>query len=37
MRGFSPRVSFTWTRRKSSIDIYSFGQRRVEAGFTKSF
>lgn len=37
MRGFTPRVSFTWTRRKSSIDIYSFGQRRVEAGFTKSF
>ena len=34
---FTPRVALTFTRRDSNIDLYDFGQRRLEVGLTSSF
>ena len=34
---FTPRISLTWTRRNSSIDLYDFSQRRLEIGVTSRF
>ena len=34
---FTPRIALTIARRRSTIDIYDFSQRRVEAGFTSAF
>jgi outer membrane protein len=37
MQGFTPRVSFTLTRRKSTIELFDYTQRRIELGFTSAF
>ena len=34
---FSPRIGYTFARRRSSIDLYSFTQRRFEIGLTSAF
>ena len=37
LSGFTPRVGFTWSRRRSSIDLYDSNQRRFEFGVTRAF
>ena len=34
---FTPRIALTFARRNSTIDLYDFRQRRLEAGVTSSF
>lgn len=34
---FTPRISYTYARRRSSIDIYSFTQNRMQVGITSIF
>ena len=34
---FTPRISYTFARRNSSIDLYDFTQNRVEVGLTSQF
>jgi hypothetical protein len=34
---FTPRISYTFARRQSSVDLYRFTQHRVEAGITSAF
>lgn len=36
-RGFTPRLIVTLGKRQSSINIYNYSQRRIEAGMTRSF
>jgi hypothetical protein len=37
IQGFTPRVAVTFGRRQSTIDLYDYSQRRIEAGVTRSF
>ena len=37
LRGFTPRVTLTLTRRMSTIDLFDYTQRRAELGFTSAF
>lgn len=37
LRGFTPRVGFTLARRRSSIELYNYNQRRFEFGVTSNF
>jgi hypothetical protein len=37
LRGFTPKVGFTLARRRSSIDLYDYNQRRFEFGVTSAF
>jgi hypothetical protein len=34
---FTPRVALTIARRRSTVDIYDYSQRRIEVGFTSAF
>lgn len=34
---FTPRVAYTWSRRKSTIGLFDFNQHRVEVGLTSRF
>jgi len=37
MRGFTPRAAFTLTRRRSTIQLFDYTQRRIELGLTSAF
>ena len=37
LRGFTPKVGFTLGRRRSSIELYDYNQRRFEFGVTRAF
>ena len=37
LSGFTPKVGFTWTGRKSNIDLYDYNQQRFEVGVTRAF
>lgn len=37
LRGFTPKVGFTLARRRSSIELYDYNQRRFEFGVTSAF
>ena len=37
LRGFTPKVGFTVGRRRSSIELYDYNQRRFEFGVTRAF
>ena len=34
---FTPRIAYTFTRRRSTIDLFQFSQSRVEVGLTSRF
>lgn len=37
VRGFTPRIGVTLVRRRSTIELYDFNQRRLELGLTSAF
>jgi tetratricopeptide (TPR) repeat protein len=37
LHGFTPRVALTFARRRSTIDLYDYAQRRLEVGVTRAF
>jgi hypothetical protein len=37
LRGFTPKIGFTVARRRSSIELYDYNQRRFEFGVTRAF
>jgi hypothetical protein len=37
VRGFTPRLAVTFARRRSTIDLYDYSQRRIEVGVTRAF
>jgi tetratricopeptide (TPR) repeat protein len=37
LRGFTPRIGLTLARRRSTIDLYDYSQRRIEVGVTRAF
>jgi len=37
MSRFTPRIALTIARRRSTIDLYDYSQRRIEVGVTSAF